>query len=155
MLRALLLVASLAFTASAAAQYKWVDKEGRVQYGDTPPPGVKYQPLRPSPAPVPQPVAADKKGDGKKGPLTSAEKDAELRKRQQEGEQERQKQAKAQREAEEKRDNCARANEYVRTLESGQRISSTDAKGERYFMEDAQRSQETAKARQSAQQWCN
>ena len=51
--------------------------------------------------------------------------------------------------------NCARAQEYVRTIESGQRISRTDAKGERYYIDDAQRAQELANARQAAESWCN
>jgi hypothetical protein len=155
MLRIVFFIAAAAFTGAAAAQYKWVDQNGRVQYGDTPPPGVKYQPLRSSPGPLPQPEASDRKDNSPKGPLTNAEKDAEFRKRKQETEQDRQKQAKAQQEAEDKRDNCARAKEYLRALESGQRVSRTDAKGEPYVMEDAQRSQESAKARQSVQQWCN
>jgi hypothetical protein len=40
-------------------------------------------------------------------------------------------------------------------MESGQRIARTDARGERYFLEDAQVAQEAAKARQAVQQWCN
>ena len=61
----------------------------------------------------------------------------------------------ASQEAQAKKENCARAQEYVRTIESGQRISRTDAKGERYFLEDAQIAQEAARARQAVQQWCN
>jgi hypothetical protein len=34
-------------------------------------------------------------------------------------------------------------------------VTRTDAKGERYYLDDAQIAQETARARQSAQQWCN
>ena len=42
MKKSLLFVAALAFATSALAQqFKWVDKDGKVQYGDTPPPGVK------------------------------------------------------------------------------------------------------------------
>ena len=32
-----------------AQQYKWVDADGKVRYGDVPPPGVKATPLRPPP----------------------------------------------------------------------------------------------------------
>jgi transcriptional regulator with AAA-type ATPase domain len=42
----------------------------------------------------------------------------------------------------------------LRTLESGQRIARTDAKGERSFLDEAQVAQEAAKARQAVQQWC-
>jgi hypothetical protein len=56
--------------------------------------------------------------------------------------------------AQAKRENCERAQESLRTLESGQRISRVDAKGERYFLEDAQIQQEAARARQLVQQNC-
>jgi hypothetical protein len=153
MFRALLLMTSLAFAGAAAAQYKWVDKNGKLQYGDTPPPGVSASALRP-PSAVSQPEAPAKTDDARKGPLTTAEKDAEFRKRQQEAEKDRQKQAQAQQQAEDKRENCSRAQEALRTLESG-RVTRTDAKGERHFLDDAQLSQEKVKARQAAQQWCN
>jgi uncharacterized protein DUF4124 len=154
MLRALLCIASLAFAGTAAAQYKWVDKDGRVQYGDTPPPGVKVSPMRRSAPPVSQPEASDKKDDAKKGPLTTAEKDADFRKRQQEAGQDREKQAKARQEADDKRENCTRAQQNLRALETG-RVARTDAQGERSYLDDAQLQRETAKARQDAQQWCS
>jgi hypothetical protein len=159
MLRALLFVAGCALAGAAAAQHKWVDSNGRVQYGDTPPAGVKSTPVRPPPAPLSQPEAsATKEGaktdEAKKGPLTNTEKDADFRKRQQDTQQEREKQAKAQQAADDKRENCARAQEAVRGLDSG-RIARTNASGERYFLDDAQLAQETVKARQTAQQWCN
>jgi hypothetical protein len=162
MVRALALVASLAFTAAAAAQSKWVDKDGRVTYGDAPPVGVNAAPMRRSAAPVPQAEEAasdkadkaDKKDDAKKKPLTAAEQDAAFRKRQQEAEKDREKQAKAESGAAAKRENCARAQSYVRTLETG-RVTSTDAQGERYFLDDNQLAQENAKARQEVRDWCN
>lgn len=63
-------------------------------------------------------------------------------------------QAKAEQDAQVKRENCSRAQDALRTLESGQRISRTDSKGERYFLEESQIAQETAKARESVGQWC-
>jgi hypothetical protein len=153
MLKALLLMISLLFAGAAAAQYKWVDPNGKVQYGDTPPPGAKASALRGSSAPAAQEEV--KKDEAQKAPLTHAEKDAEFRKRRLEGEKAREKQAQAQQDADAKRENCSRAQDYLRTLQSGQRITRTDAKGERYFLEDAQVAQETAKARQAVQQSCN
>lgn len=152
MRKALLFIFAMALAAAASAQqYKWVDQDGKVRYGDTPPPGVKATPLKPPPrgASAPDPAPAAKK-DGK--PLTPEEA---FRKRQEEAQKDRDKQAQADQQAATKRDNCARAQENLRMLESGQRISRTDAKGERYYLEDAQIAQETAKARQAVQQWCN
>jgi len=141
----------LAFSGAALSQqYKWVDKDGRTRYGDVPPPGVKATRLKGPPAASAPPAAP-----GAKGPLSAAEKDAEFRKRQQEAQKAREKQELAAQDAQARRENCARAQEYVRTIESGQRISRTDNQGERYYLDDAQRAQELAKARQAAQQSCN
>jgi len=101
-------------------------------------------------------ASADNKEDAQdaKKPLTAAEQDAAFRKRQQDAEKEREKQAKADNAAAAKRENCSRAQEYVRTLETG-RVAGTDAKGERYFLDDNQLAQENAKARQNVRDWCN
>ena len=162
MLRTLVLLSGLALVTAAAAQSKWVDKDGRVTYGDAPPQGVNAQPLHR--APTLQPYStdastdkadkADKKDDAKKKPLTAAEQDAAFRKRQEEAAKERDKQAKADGSAAAKRENCARAQSYVRTLETG-RVTSTDAQGERYFLDENQLAQENAKARQEVRDWCN
>ncbi len=137
-------------TAASAQQYKWVDQDGRVRYGDVPPPGVKATPLRPPPGPS-APAAATAKKDAKP-PLTP---EAAFRKRQEDAQKDAEKQSQADAQAREKQENCARAQEYLRTLEAGGRIQRTDAKGERYYLEDAQIAQETVRARQNVQQSCN
>ena len=134
---------------SWAQQYKWVDENGRVRYGDVPPPGVKATPLKPPPRPASAPAPAAKKDDKALTPEQA------FRKRQEDAQKEREKQAQADQDTQAKRENCARAQESLRTLESGQRISRTDSKGERYYLEDAQIAQETTKARQAVQQWCS
>jgi hypothetical protein len=147
----IIFIASFFFAAGALAQaYKWVDRDGKVRYGDVPPAGVKATPLRPPPPGVQSPSAAAAKKDGDK-PLTPEQA---FRKRQEDAEKERDKQAKADQETQLKRENCTRAQDAVRTLETGQRVARTDSKGERYFLDDAQVAQELARARQSVQQWC-
>jgi DNA mismatch repair ATPase MutL len=158
MLKALAVIAGLTFAGTAAAQYKWTDQNGRVQYGDAPPSGVNAAPMtrgRPSPSYSSSADAesAENKEDAKK-PLTAAEQDAEFRKRRQAAEKERQKQAKAQEEADDRRDNCARAREYTRTLDGG-RVVRSDAKGENYYLDDAQIAQERARAQQIIRESCN
>ena len=139
----------LAFGGVAQAQqYKWVDQNGKVQYGDVPPPGVKAQRLRPPPGGA---APAAKNAEKGEKPLSP---EAAYRKRQEDAQKERDKGAQAEQEAAAKRENCARAQESLRTLESGQRIARTDAKGERYYLEDAQVAQETARARQIAKESC-
>jgi hypothetical protein len=159
LLRVLVCVLSLAFAAGAAAQaYRWVDKDGRVRYGDMPPPGVKATPLG-----LPQgggvnvaPAAPDAAAKGaSKGPLTPAEQEKEYRKRQAEGQKSREKEEKEQRDAAAKQENCARARETLAALESGQRVVRTRPDGERYYLEDSQRDAEIEQARQSVNSWCN
>ena len=65
-------VAALAGTASIAAMYKWVDENGRVAYGDTPPAGVKAERMNSGPGPADPGAVRD-----------MATKDAEIRKRMQ------------------------------------------------------------------------
>jgi hypothetical protein len=156
-MRASILLSALMFAGTVCAQSKWVDKDGRVTYGDAPPAGVSAAPMRARPAPLPQAESSDNKDDAKdakKAPLTPAEQDAAFRKRQQEAEKSRTEQAKADRAASDKRENCARAQENVRVIEAG-RVSRTDASGERYYLDDNQLAQESVKARQDVRDWCN
>jgi len=152
--KAIFLVFGLLFLfagATSAQQYKWVDKDGKVRYGDVPPPGANATRMKPPPqGPAPAPSAAAKKDAGKA--LTPEQA---FRKRQEDAAKERETQAKADEVAQTKRENCTRAQDTLRMLESGQRISRTDAKGERYYLEESQVAQETAKARQAVQQWCS
>jgi hypothetical protein len=156
MMRLLLLAAAmgLCFTA-AAQQYKWVDKDGRVQYGDAPPPGVKATRLSGPPAAPAAPASPGASGKPAAKPPSASEQDAAFRQRQQAAEKEAAKAADTQRQAAEKKESCERAQEYVRTLESGIRISRTDASGERAYLDDDQRAAEMAKARTNVQQACN
>ncbi len=153
-MRKLLVVLFAASVATAAqAQIKcWTNAAGKRECGDTPPPGAKVNVIRgASPAAAP-PSTASKDA---KGPLTPAEQEQEYRKRQLEAQKARDKEEQGRKEAEAKRENCQRAQEALRTLESGQRIARTDQKGERYFLDESQIAQEVAKARQQVQQACN
>ena len=146
-------------TAHAQA-YKWVDKNGRVGYGDTPPPGAKATPLRrvapaPSPPPTATPGKDAKEGQHvKKGPLTPAEKELDFRRRMKEAQEAAAKADRERKAAEEKKTNCENSRQSLRTLESGQRVMRVDSKGERYYISDAQRAQDVARARDAVRQWC-
>src|ERR1700752_1846086 len=79
-----------------AQGYRWVDQDGKVRYGDVPPPGVKATRLK-------QPAA----GAAPAAPASAAQKDggakalspeAAFRKRQEDAEKERVKEAKAEQE---------------------------------------------------------
>jgi len=151
MKRTLVLMVLVGFAAVASAQqFRWVDKDGRVQYGDVPPPGVQAKRLRPPPAgSAPAPAAAAKK-DGEK----ALSPDAAFRKRQQEREAEEKKAAQEASDAETRRINCIAAQAEVRSIEGGHRISTTDKSGERVYLNDEQRGRELARAQKAVSDWC-
>jgi hypothetical protein len=145
----------LAAASAGAQMYRWVDKDGKVRYGDTPPPGAKTSSIKApqSGGAAPQAPAASSK-DAKKGPLTPAEQEQEYRKRQAEA---RKAAEKAESESQSKNDlseACTRSREYVASLQSGQRIARTNPSGERYYMDENQVAQELAKAQQAVQKSC-
>ena len=144
----LLLVLAATTGGAVAQQYKWVEN-GKVRYGDVPPPGAQATPLR-----APGPGSAAPAPEAKKDSARTLTPEQAFRKRQEDAQKEREMQAKADQDSLAKRENCSRAQDALRTLESGQRISRTDSKGERYFLDEAQIAQETAKARESVGQWC-
>jgi hypothetical protein len=162
MRKTLLFVVLAAAAGLAQAQIKCWSENGKRVCGDTPPPGAKVTTVRGAAAPAEQaPATAAKDGakDGAKGaakgPMTAAEKEQDYRKRQAESEK-----AAAKADAEAKaqaarRENCNRAKEALRTYESGQRVAKTDAKGERYFLDEQQIAQEAASARKAVQDSCN
>ena len=162
MMRLLVLGSMLFYTAVAFAQlYRWVDGDGRVHYSSTPPPaGVKSRTLA---APASAPVSPATNGEGApdaaakdaaKGPLTPAEQEQAFRKRQLEAQKAAEKAEAERKESAAQADNCNRAREYLRTLESGQRVSRTNAQGEREYIDDAARARETETARQAVTDWC-
>ena len=153
-MRKTLVVLLMTFAAAAAqAQIQcWTNKDGRRECGDTPPPGVKVREI--SGASAPAPAAKDGAKSAKKGPLTPAEQEQAFRKRQIDAEKAREKEDKERADAAAKAENCARAQEGLRALQSGQRIARTDEKGERYYLDEAQTAAETAKAQQMVSQSC-
>jgi len=150
---------ALCAAAANAQQYKWKDSRGRTVYGDLPPAGVKATPLR-STSPPPAASAAPATEAGSKAaaksskPLTPAEQEMEFRRRVKEAQEAAAKQAKEREDERDRQQNCELAREQERTLASGQRISRVDQRGERYYINDAQRAQELAQARRSMSEWC-
>jgi hypothetical protein len=155
MKRLIVLATALAFSAGAAAQlYKWKDANGRIRYGDTPPPGVDATTIRgPSSYSPPAPAADAKngKGDKKEPPLTPEQA---FEKRQKERAEAEQKADKERADAEAKRVNCEQAQTQLRTLETGQRIATVNAAGERAFLDDDQRAAAQARAEKAVANWC-
>ncbi len=147
-------------TGAAQAQIKCWNEGGRRVCGDAPPAGAKVTTMKGAASgPEAAPAANDEAKDGakaaKKGPITPAEQEQEYRKRQAESQKSADKAENERKEADSKRANCQNARDAVRQFESGQRISRTDASGERYFLDESQMAQEAAKARQIAKDSCS
>jgi Domain of unknown function (DUF4124) len=152
---AVLAVVAATLALPCAAQWKWRDAQGRVQYSDRPPPNdVRDRDIlaRPSAAPsVPRPALPAASSAGAQPGAASAptsDPALEARKRQAESAQDQGKRDEDARIARQKIENCARAKEHARTAESGQRMARTNDKGEREFLDDAQRARESARARE-------
>jgi hypothetical protein len=153
MMRLLMLGLAIALPAAVSAEqlYRWVDKDGTVRYSDRPPPSGT--PARTLSVPGPAPAATDKGGSS--GSTTLQEQEKALRKRLDEQKKSQEKAAAAAKDEQVKADNCRRARESLATLQGGQRILRTDAQGNQYYVDDAQRAQETQRAEQAVKDWCN
>jgi Domain of unknown function (DUF4124) len=141
--------------AMSAAQAQWGWKEGgRTVFSDQPPPqGISDKDIirrpansRPATTAAAAPVTDSTASTTTTGTATAAaRKDAELEKRKNEA---KAKEAAAKKAEEEKvaaakKDNCERAKRAKASFDSGARVSTTNAKGEREIMGDAQRAEES------------
>jgi hypothetical protein len=123
-----------------AQAYRWVDKDGKVRYGDSPPPGVKATVMKGVAGPASSPstsaaAAKDAKGAAK-APTDPAQA---FNERKLKAKEDAEKAAKDSVSAAARQKNCDRAQGFLRSLEAGQRISTTNAQGERTFLDDAGR----------------
>lgn len=158
---------ALSLSASAFAQYIWLNDKGVKQYSDMPPPasvpnnrivkapGVAMRATSSVP-PDSAAIGASENGaasatvpavDKAKTPMTTAEKNMDFQKRRIEQAEKDKKSAEEKQLAADKSKNCDRARDYQKALDSGQRIAHTDTNGERAYMSDAQRAQETKDTR--------
>ena len=136
-------LAILLATATVAAQvYKWVDKDGKVQYTDTPPPpgATKAEPKKvetPS-SPAAAPAVAGK---------SLQDRTKEFDKRKTEAAEKAKKDGESQQSAEVDAENCRNARTALIDLESGRPINRSNDKGERIFVSDEERAADIARAR--------
>jgi hypothetical protein len=153
------LAASLGITLAlpATAQWKWRDRNG-VQYSDLPPPpgvteaDVLQRPPGTTLRNAPAAPAAAPPASAPSLPPKAAEPELEAKKRKADEEEASKKKAAAAAEetrlAADKADNCTRAQSQLRNLEGGTRLSQINEKGERVFMEDPERAQETKRTKE-------
>jgi len=132
-LRSMLLLAACAAacaaTPVAAATYKWLDENGRVVYGDTPPPGVKAERLNVT---VPSPEDPNAVRD-------MAAKDAEFRKNAQARVDEQAKAEKDRADANLRRSQCQQALGQIKSLREDTNVYRFDEKGEKVMLDAAAR----------------
>jgi hypothetical protein len=166
----MIVIASLAIglSAPASAQYIWLDKNNVKHYSDTPPPkdipnkrilksprgGMQAKNINESSSDSAAASNGSASTAKKQAPLSTAEKNADYNKRKMEQAEKNKKADEEKKRADAKAQNCARAREYQRTLNSGQRISRTNASGEREFISDEDRSRESAAANDALKE-CN
>ncbi|NCT82262.1 MAG: DUF4124 domain-containing protein [Comamonadaceae bacterium] len=154
---ALLALLCLAVAGAAQAQWKWRDAKGNLQYSDMPPPSgtpekdILQRPGNTRPTIVVGPPAAQASAASEPRPAASAVSKAEQeaagrQKKEQDGEAARKKEEER-RVAAQRRENCARAQSNLRDLQSGARLTRTNDKGERVFMDEAQIAAEVGRAR--------
>jgi hypothetical protein len=143
--RILLAVAVLLASAAADAQiYQWKDDNGKTVISDKPPAGSARQQRK---------IDADAPGENAVQ-KTTADRELEFRKRQKEAQENAEKSRQEQTVLAARKETCTAARRQLNALESGERIGLRDDKGERYFMDYAQRRQEIEKARQLAATNC-
>lgn len=148
----------------AQAQWKWKDASGKVQYSDLPPPngtpekdilqkppGLRLQvvPVLPpgasAPASVPR-VAASAPGKA------DAEQPAKLK--QQEAEQRAKQKEEEKRLADQRRENCGRAQDNLKLLQDGTRLTRRNDKGESIVLDDNARADEMRRTRNVIESEC-
>jgi hypothetical protein len=159
-------VAMMVMSAGAAAQInKCVDKSGKVVgYGYECQPGTTPQAsgVKASPPPAPAAGAASAAPGAASGGSASpaaakstAERDADFRKRQMEKQESTAKDDKKSAAAAQNQRACDELRAYLKSLQSGNRITRTDPKtGERIFLADSDYSTETTRTQQTLQTNC-
>ena len=143
---------------SAQAQlYHYKDASGRTVYSDTPPPpetpagNILKTPkvVQAAPGAVAPADAKDGK-DGKDGkataPKTTAEREADYKKRMAEAEKKGKEDAQKTAQETQRKAQCASLQSNISALQSGQRMRKFDANGNAYFVDDNERAADIAKA---------
>ena len=148
MKRILIAVLMVAFTAPAAAQlYKWVDKDGKTHYSDTPPANQDTKQLNTgSGATTAAAAAAPPKG--------YVARDKELEKGREAAREVGKKSEDEAKLAAAKDEACVRARQAYQTYADGGRIHKYDAKGERVMLDDKEIEAERERTRRDMEDAC-
>lgn len=160
----LLLAVACTWAMGAAAQWQWIDKDGRKVFSDRPPPqdtpekNILKQPGGGVPRSAPAPVAAapaegtpaatttaaaSATKPAASAPGTGKDKALEEKKAQAEAAEAAKKKADEEKLTKAKADNCTRARQAKAAFDSGRPITQSNAQGERIFLDEAGRAAES------------
>jgi uncharacterized protein (DUF3084 family) len=144
-IRHLSLLAVLCVALPANAQiYQWKDQNGKTVISDKPPNGSVQQKRQiDSGAPQTSPQQP-----------SLADREREFRARQKEAREKAEQAQKEESAAAHKNEHCQNVRRHLKTLESGERIAARNDRGERYYLNDVQRTQEVEKIRRLIESHC-
>lgn len=143
MKRILVLACALAASTAAFGQlYKWVDKDGKVTYSDQPPPAQQSKQLNLNTGVASPPTRS------------AIERDKEIEKGRVEAREKAKVASEKERKSEIDQQNCKAARAYLKTVESGVRVSTMDDKGEQVILDDDQIAAERVKAQKAVDEAC-
>jgi hypothetical protein len=142
----LLFLGVLAITGHAQAElYKWTDAQGKVHYTDQPP-TLKAQVIKNS--------TAGQADITSQATQSLDAKDQAYQKRRKEADDARTKADKEAELARVQRENCAKARSNLSTLQNSARVYSTNAAGQRTYMDDAARARELTSSQKAVSDFC-
>lgn len=168
----ILALAAGSFTIAAVAQWQWIGKDGHKVFSDrSPPADIQEKNILKRPPGSVRQAAPSAEADAvattsarptlaasaaKAGLPKLSGKDAELEARKKKAEEDdaAKKKVEDDKVAKGKAENCERAKNGLATLQSGVRMSSTNAKGEREVLDDARRDLETRRAQEIVDSNC-
>jgi hypothetical protein len=154
LLLVLVATATVGLQNAHAAQWKWTDAQGKIQYSDRPPPpdvtdkqilqrpkGGNTAAAKPTSA---EPLAALAT---QKPSAPSTDPALEKKKQAQAAEEEAKRKAEEEKRAQIRASNCDKARKYDKALSQGYRVSRVNEKGEREFLDEKGLAEEAANTR--------
>lgn len=164
----ILALASSSFALTALAQWQWIDKDGRKVFSDRAPStdipqkNILKQPAHSAAAQAASdaaaatqtPAASTPAGKVSAPKLSGKDTELEAKKKQAEEQEAAKKKAEEETLAKARAENCERTKKNLSTLQSGVRLSNTNANGEREIMDEAARTVESKRLQGIIQSDC-
>jgi hypothetical protein len=145
-------LAILLATATVTAQvFKWIDKDGKVNFSDTPPPS---EAAKGEAKKIAVPAASPTTGAPPAKSATAAERAKESEKRKTDAVEKAKKEQETEKIAKQNEERCREAKRMLSSLDSGAPLIRNNDAGERTIMSDDERSAETARAKSAIAESC-